>query len=494
LGPRRKTLPSSPENWSSGCAHRRAPLSFTQAVNIAVGARSGTGSAGSIRAAVVDIGPGGQHHGWARSGRSPESIVSEAWEEHMDRAALRSRLVGRTEGFASELRRQWRPVVAPALVLWVIAAFVGGIYLKSFDVLEYERYAHMALHSPLLRHLPHEYPAPALAVFLLPLLLPFAYPWAFAVFVGVVLVLLTTSYGTSGVPGIDTEGAGRLIAYLSLGEVMALTTRFDIFAVAAAFWALRAARQGRWSAAWTWSSVGFLLKLFPAVLWPAFLIAEWRHTGRVPLRRLYWMVGSVLAIVALPVLFDRSALSTVLDYYVQRPPEIGSVAGGLSLLDWHHWHAVYTFNSMNTLNPLARNLAPVIQLAGVIGIGWVFWLQSRDRLTLEATCLASLTLLVLTAKVGSVQYFMWLMPFWALYRFRITWLLACVANTIVFPFTTWAQQFAHFTSHSYYVALTLTYLARDLLVVAGTWGWFRAALGPREGPPLPRAGPGPTTQ
>jgi len=391
----------------------------------------------------------------------------------MDRAALRSRLVGRTEDVASELRRQWRPVVAPTLVLWVIAAFVGGLYLKSFDIQEYGQYAHAALHSPLLRHLPHEYPAPALAVFLLPLLLPFAYPWAFAVFVGVVLVFLTTSFETSGVPGMDAEGAGRLIAYLALGEVMVLTARFDIFAVAAAFWALRAARQERWSAAWTWSSVGFLLKLFPAVLWPALLIAEWRQTGRVPYRRIYWMVGSVVAIVALPVLFDRSALTTVLDYYVHRPPEIGSVAGGLSLLDWHHWNIVVSFHSMNTTNSLARTLAPLLQLAGVTGIVWVWWLQARDRLTLEATCLASLTLLVLTAKVGSIQYFMWLMPFWALYRFRISWLLACVANTVVFPFTVWAEQFGHLSSHAYTMALTSTYLARDLLVAVGTWGWFR---------------------
>jgi hypothetical protein len=80
---------------------------------------------------------------------------------------------------------------------------------------------------------------------------------------------------------------------------------------------------------------------------------------------------------------------------------------------------------------------------------------------------------VLTAKVGSVQYFMWLMPFWALYRFRGTWLLACVANTVVFPFTVWPKQFGHLSSHAYAMALTSTYLTRDLLVAVGTWAWFR---------------------
>ena len=172
-------------------------------------------------------------------------------------------------------------------------------------------------------------------------------------------------------------------------------------------------------------------------------------------------------------LFDRSALGTVLAYYVHRPPEIGSVAGGLSLVDWHHWQAVLSFHSINTTDPLARGLAPLLQVAGVVAIAWTWWLQARERLTLEAACLASLTLLVLTAKVGSVQYFMWLMPFWALYRFRVTWLLACVANTVVFPFAAWAGQFGHLTSRAHAVSFTVTYLARDLLVAVGTIGWFR---------------------
>ncbi len=79
------------------------------------------------------------------------------------------------------LVRQWRPVVMPALVLWVLAASVSTLLLHPCDVLEYKQYAHAALHTPLFHRLPLEYPAPALVLFLLPLLLPFSYPWAFAV-------------------------------------------------------------------------------------------------------------------------------------------------------------------------------------------------------------------------------------------------------------------------------------------------------------------------
>ena len=105
---------------------------------------------------------------------------------------------------------------------------------------------------------------------MLPLLLGFSYPWAFAVVAGIVLVLLVTSYEGRGSRGWTPKAARRLIVYLAVGATFLLTGRYDIFAVAAAFWSVRAAGQDRWSAAWTWSSIGFVMKLFPAIFWPAF--------------------------------------------------------------------------------------------------------------------------------------------------------------------------------------------------------------------------------
>jgi hypothetical protein len=394
----------------------------------------------------------------------------------MGQAEIRDALGDRLRWAVASVRYQWRLVVLPTLVLWVLATFVAAGLLKSFDVQEYQRYANAALQSPLLHSLPREYPAPTLVIFLLPLLLPFAYPWAFAVPVGIVLVLLLMSYQTSGVPGMDFESAGRLIIYLALGEVMILTSRYDIFAVAAAFFALRAARRQRWSAAWTWSSIGFVLKLFPAVLWPVLLIAEWRQNGRIPLKRFIWIVGSGIVIVGLPALFNPGAIDNVAHYYLRRPPEIGSLAAGLSLLDWHRWGFVLSFHTINVLSPLVGPLATALEVAGCAGFLWTWWMQARGRLPIEAACLASLTFVVLGSKVGSIQYVMWLMPFWALYRLRVTWVLACIANSIVFPYTISAMRFGYVTGHTYVITLTLTYLTRDLLIAAGTWLWLREVL------------------
>ena len=112
-------------------------------------------------------------------------------------------------------------------------------------------------------------------------------------------------------PGWDTRAAGRLIIYLALGAVMVVAGRYDIFATLAAFLSLRAAKRDRWSAAWTWSAIGFALKLFPAAFWPVFLIAEWRRSGRIPLRRLWWMAGSVFSVTGVPALLNHAAALNV---------------------------------------------------------------------------------------------------------------------------------------------------------------------------------------
>jgi hypothetical protein len=144
------------------------------------------------------------------------------------------------------------------------------------------------------------------------------------------------------------------------------------------------------------------------------------------------------------------------------------------------YKVVVSFQSMNNLSPVAASLAlgtAVLAAAGCIGL----WrAQLRDRLPLEAVCLATLTLLVLGMKVLSVQYLFWLMPLWALYRYRASWLVAAVANTVVFPFSIVDANFPFLSLHGYQVSLGLIYLARDLLVLGGTALWLRSCLTDRQ--------------
>ena len=169
----------------------------------------------------------------------------------------------------------------------------------------------------------------------LPLVFAFSYPWAFAVVVGMALVVLVTErYEGSGLArlGLPSGGTahhlpgarGRHGRRRPLRHLRRLC-RLHVGASCSA--------RSRWSAAWTWSASGFAVKLFPAALWPVFLIAEWRRTGRVPCaagcggwraRCSWWPACRPSSI--------SDAVLNVLHYYLHRPTEDGSLPAGLSVL------------------------------------------------------------------------------------------------------------------------------------------------------------------
>jgi hypothetical protein len=186
----------------------------------------------------------------------------------------------------------------------------------------------------------------------------------------------------------------------------------------------------------------------------------------------------------LPALLNHAAALNVLRYYLHRPAEDGSLSSGLSvLLDWHGANWVGTFHSLNVVSGITGSLSLGFELAGVGACLWVWRAQIRGRLPLEAACLATLTFVMLGSKVLSVQYLMWLMPMWALYRLRVTWLLAAAANLAIFPYAASAEGLGYLPGHAFAVSLTLTFFARDVLIAAGTIALLRTMLISREPTP-----------
>ena len=112
---------------------------------------------------------------------------------------------------------------------------------------------------------------------------------------------------------------------------------------------------------------------------------------------------------------------------------------------------------------------------------------------MQAACLATLSFVVLGSKVGSVQYLMWLMPFWALYRLRVSWLVAAATNVAIFPYAVSAGKFGYVPTHTFAISLTMIFFVRDVLMAAGTVAWLRAELhepgSPRRRHALARSSP-----
>lgn len=364
------------------------------------------------------------------------------------------------------------------MTLWAAATVVTAGLLHPFDVHEYEVYARAALHLPPLHHLPVEYPAPALILFVLPLVVPVGYAVSFALEMGLVLAALVGRFGPPQGEAAEDDPAMRLVAYLAAGAVVVLTGRFDIAAAAAVFWAVRAGRQGRFGPAWAWACAGALIKLFPVVLWPVLLAAETRARGRLPVRRLWWPLATVAGVAVVPLVADRAALLDNVRYYLHRPVEIGSIPAGLSLLaDWSATRWVDAAHSAGIENAWASPLALGVGLVAVAACLRVWWLLARGEVDLFAAALASVTCVVLGTKVVSVQYLLWLMPLWACLPMRRSWLAGAALGTLVFPAASLVLAVHPAGNRPLGVLLTLTFLARDGLVAAGTWSWWRTVRG-----------------
>jgi hypothetical protein len=301
----------------------------------------------------------------------------------------------------------------------------------SADVALYEHYAHAALDSPLLHLMPKEYPALALAVFMPPLALPITYALGFSLFAavgGVALVL--SSDGFPEYPGWSR----RACYYLVIGTVSIVFARYDVFPALAAVLAVEAARRERWGRAWIWAVLGGLLKLFPFVLLPGFLLIEHAHTGKWALRRLWVLCVPVgLLTVGQLVLAPTSILSAA-RFQLDRGFELSSLQGSLAfLLDPLHVHWINGFGAVELAGPDHLVVTVVVMSVAAVSLVTLGVLAGIGRLSVVAISLAVLSVAVLTDKSFGPQYLVWIAPFWAYWPFRRGWVVAALLTTLVFP-------------------------------------------------------------
>ena len=119
--------------------------------------------------------------------------------------------------------------------------------------------------------MPREYPALALGLFLAPLGISLSYSLGFSLLAaaaGIALVL--SSDGLAEYPGWSR----RTCYYLLFGTTAVVFARYDVFPALAAVLAVEGGRRGQWNRAWAWAILGGLLKLFPFLLLPGFLLVE----------------------------------------------------------------------------------------------------------------------------------------------------------------------------------------------------------------------------
>jgi hypothetical protein len=304
---------------------------------------------------------------------------------------------------------------------------------------------------------PLEYPPLALVPMLVPYLLAPGgpptfeqYAWRFAGWeAALVLALGFVLVHVARLGNLETRrrDPGWTIAWrlpiLVAGAALVIAWRFDLFAaflLAVAVWATLANRP---VAAGVALGLGMLTKLFPIVAAPALAIA-WlapRDDRRLFLFGVAIVVTVVVGLAPFLVIAGSDALS-FLDYQARRGLEIESVGAGVVLLDalarGQALEMHSPFKAVEVFGPLAEawlRVLPILTVAGFGALAVAGWRAVRPTATRGAglrpetiASLAGATVLVLlvTSKVFSIQYVVWLVPFIALLGGWKFWLGAAV--------------------------------------------------------------------
>ena len=323
-----------------------------------------------------------------------------------------------------------------------------------------------AVAQPPFHILPLEYPPLTLVLFSLALLAPlFYYQIIFAILMSLISVLIYWL-----LLRFSPRGAALAFAlYLLIGAFATAAGRFDLVPAALTLLCLIAAERKHWTYAYVALAFGFLLKIYPILLLPALFIAEQQGAQRMytpqnsltlkslpgelwhTLRGIgHWrwkntliFLGILLGVTGFFALFDfKGAVLSQLSYFANRPVQVEST---ISTLLWlgtlfgFPVQTVYTYGSVNMISALGGPIAILFDLLFVLGYIYIIFLQWRGKLDIVQSCIALLLVFIVTGKVFSPQYLIWIVPLLAYSGafdslWLVTWVSISLLTTIVYPY------------------------------------------------------------
>lgn len=388
-----------------------------------------------------------------------------------------------------------------ALTFWLGSSGARLLPTAQCSFLHISTVAHPPFHM-----LPLEYPPLTLAIFSLALFAPLLYYQAiFAVLMALTPVLiywLLLRYGPRG-------SALAFAFYLLIGACALALERFDLVPAALTLLCVIAAERKFWTFAYIALAFGFLLKIYPILFLPALFIAEqqdaqrfhvppksltlkifpgelWRTIQGLP--RWRWnntllFFGILVGVTGLFALLNfQGAVVSQLNYFANRPLHVeatGSTLLWLGTLIGFPVNIVFSFGSINMTSALIGIVAILFETLFVLGYAFTIFLQWRAKLDFVQVCIALLFVFIVTGKVFSPQYLIWVIPLLAYSgAFTRLWLVAwssvSLLTTIIYPYlytrTTDTLQIPYIPGFIPIVAMRNALFA--LLAIAYLFDWF----------------------
>ena len=379
-------------------------------------------------------------------------------------------------------------LLAFQLIALLTVVFVTLPHVAQWHALDLSIYYQDSLQL-LLGQLPYrdfvlEYPPLALLPFALPRLATFGLPIDFIGYVWLFLIqnaIFSTLIALVIVQIRGLRAAGPALAlYALLVAVSAplLPWRYDLFPALLTVLALLCLLRQRPGWAGIWLGLGVAAKLYPAVLLLIFGAYYLAGKNRPALMRLALGSAGALAATLLPfVLIAPGPLLSFLRYHQLRGLQLESLPAGAivlaHVLGMTSARLEFNYGALHVVSPLAGAVLSWLPAIFVVLFGAVLascLARFREEQaaggcvtseSLVAYSVAVLLAFIVTNKVFSPQYLIWLLPFAPLLRLRqASALLAICALTIVlFPF-----DYDHLLGMELLPVLLLN--LRNLLVVA----------------------------
>jgi uncharacterized membrane protein len=389
----------------------------------------------------------------------------------------------------------WGIVVA-AFCLLHLLFFTRVFYSGGPDVIGYYKYAtEMGNGQVPYRDFSVEYPPGALVAFYLPSLVSdntteygtaFTFEMLLFDLIGLLILL-----GIGKKAGISLWSCliGYTLAMVAIGSIM--VQRFDMVPAVITLGAVFAFSRGNYKIAWAILAIGTMTKFFPALLAPLFLIYQWRRGGLRSVIPSVAAFAAVTLLIAVPLLaLNSQGFISSFTIQSQRPLQLESTYSSLLLLGNSlgivSAQPIQGGISFDIASPLAGPLARysfVFMGLGLLAVYGLYYRNCRklvpppdgappnapELADLLNYSFAVLVVLLVTSKVFSPQFMVWLFPLFPLVsgRFRtaiwVTFLAASCLTWYIYPL-------------HYYDLIDTQQSAVDALILRNTLMIFAAVL------------------
>jgi hypothetical protein len=318
--------------------------------------------------------------------------------------------------------------------------------------------------------LPPEYPLLTLIPFSLPLLAPVLwYELAFAIEMLIVAALIYFVIARWR----SRSAAIAFAFYLALGSWATALGRFDLIPAGLTLGAAILASRARWRWAYILLALATLLKFYPILLLPVFLIVQQKELEGKWLSVRRWsglgiFVGVCALVMLISLLLSVANTLVPFSYFLNRPIQVESFPGTLLWLGKFAGYPpqyIFVYQSLSFNSLLAHKVSLLSTLLLAAGLLYTYWLLWKGKLDIFTACLLALLVIVITGKVFSPQYLMWLTPFVAYvgkanWKWLLSWGIVAALTTYIFP--AMYIDIPHI-EHGYPVII-----ARDFLILAIT--------------------------